>query len=98
MGSLRDGEAQASFSRSGGRVGSHPGGNHGSREAMGFVDHCVQSQHNAGNLLHPGPGGRTIKQASPEHIIDGPMAPLVDGVALRMVGGGQQLLDSQRTH
>ena len=65
---------------------------------MGFVGHCVQSQHDAGNLLYPCPGGRTIKQASPEHIIDGPMTPLVDGVALRMAGGGQQPLDSQRAH
>ena len=65
---------------------------------MGFVDHGVQSQHNAGNLLHPCPGERTIKQASSEHIIECPMTLLVDGVALRMVGGGQQPLDSQRVH
>ena len=55
---------------------------------MGLVGHGVQSQHDAGNPLHPCPEGRTIKQASQEHIIDSPMAPLVDGVALRMVGGG----------
>ena len=65
---------------------------------MGFMNRGVQSQHNAGNLFHPCPGGRTIKQASSEHIVDGPMAPLVDGVALRMVGGGQQPLYSQRAH
>ena len=33
---------------------------------------------------------------SPEHIVDGPMAPFVDGVPIRMVGGGQQPLDPQR--
>ena len=65
-------------------------GDHGGREAMGFMNHGVQSQHNARNLFHPCPGRRTIKQASLEHIIDGPMAPLVDGVALWVVGGGQQ--------
>ena len=65
---------------------------------MGFMNHGIQSQHNARNLFHPCPGGRTIKQASSEHIVDGPMAPLVDGVALRMVGGGQQPLYSQRVH
>ena len=65
---------------------------------MGLMNHGVQSQHNARNLFHPCPGGCTIKQASSEHIIDGPMAPLVDGVALRVVGGGQQPLYSQRAH
>ena len=73
-------------------------GNHGGREAMGFVNHGVQSQHNAGNLFHPCPGGCIIKQASSEHIVDGPIAPLVDGVTLRMVGGGQQPLYSQRAY
>ena len=52
---------------------------------MGLVDHGVQCQHDAGNLLYPGSGGGAIKQASPEHIVYGPMAPLVDGVPLRMV-------------
>ena len=65
---------------------------------MGIVGHGIQSQHDAGNLFYPCPGGRTIKQANSEHIIDGPMAPLIDGVALWMVGGGQQPLDSQRVH
>ena len=60
-------------------------GDHGGREAMGFMNHGVQSQHNARNLFHPCPGGRTIKQASSEHIVDGPMALLVDGVALWVV-------------
>ena len=56
---------------------------------MGLVGHGIQSQHDAGNLVYPCPGECTIKQANPEHIINGPMAPLVDGVALQMVGGGQ---------
>ena len=73
-------------------------GDHGGKEAMGLMNHGVQGQHNARNLFHPCPGGRTIKQASSEHIITGPMAPLVDGVALRVVGGGQQPLHSQRAH
>ena len=55
---------------------------------MGLVGHGVQSQHDAEDLVYPGPGGGTIKQASPEHIINGPMTPLDDGVPLRMVGGG----------
>ena len=55
---------------------------------MGLVGHGVQSQHDAGDLVYPGQGGGTIKQASREHIVNGPMTLLVDGVPLRMVGGG----------
>ena len=43
----------------------------------------------AGDSVYPGPGGGTIKQVSQEHIIYGPMVPLVDGVPLWMVGGGE---------
>ena len=56
---------------------------------MGLMGHGVQYQHDAGDLVYPCPGGSTIKQASPELIINGPMAPLVDGVPLRMVGRGE---------
>ena len=69
--------------------GLSPCGDHGGREAMGLVGHGVQCQHDAGDFVYPGPGGGTIKQASPEHIVYGPMAPLVDGVPLWMVGGGE---------
>ena len=55
---------------------------------MGLMYHGIQRQHDAGDLIHPFPRGNTLKQASPEHIINGPMAPLVDGVTLGMVGGG----------
>ena len=63
---------------------------------MGIVGHGVQCQHDAGDFFYPGLGGGTIKQTSPEHIVYGPMAPLVDGVPLWMVGGGEQPLDPQR--
>ena len=62
---------------------------------MGFMDHGIQRQHDAGDLIHPCPRGNTLKQASPEHIIYGPMAPLVDGVTLGMVRRGEQPLDPQ---
>ena len=55
---------------------------------MGLVGHGVQSQHDAGDLVYQGPGRGTIKQASPEHIVNGPMTPLIDGVPFRMVRGG----------
>ena len=62
---------------------------------MGFMYHCIQRQHDAGDLIHPCPRGNTLKQTSPEHIIYGPMAPLVDGITLRMVRRGKQPLDPQ---
>ena len=55
---------------------------------MGLMYHGIQRQHDAGDLVYPFPRGNTLKQASPEHIINGPMDPLVDGVTLGMVGGG----------
>ena len=56
---------------------------------MGLMGHGIQCQHDAGDLIYPCPRGNTIKQASPEHIIYGPVAPLVNGVALGMVGRGE---------
>ena len=79
-GSSSDGEAQALLSRSGGKVGSLPVAIMEAEKPWGSW---------AGDFVYPGPGGSTIKQASPEHIIDDPMAPLVDGVPLWMVGGGE---------
>ena len=62
---------------------------------MGLMHHAIQRPHDAGDLIHPCPRGNTLKQASPEHIINGPMAPLVDGVTLGMVRRGKQHLDPQ---
>ena len=62
---------------------------------MGLMDHGIQRQHDAEDLIHLCPRGNTIKQASPEHIVYGPMAPLVNGVTLGMVRGGEQPLDPQ---
>ena len=65
---------------------------------MRLVHHGVDGQHEAWDLFQPSPGGCTFKQASPEHVIYGPMASLVDGIPLRMVGRGQHTLDPQRVH
>ena len=56
---------------------------------MGVMHHGIQRQHDAGDFVYPCLRGNTLKQASPEHIIYGPMAPLVDGITLGMVGRGQ---------
>ena len=56
---------------------------------MGLMGHGVQCQPDAVDLVYPCPGGDTIKQASPEHVVDGSVAPLVNGVSLGMVGRGE---------
>ena len=72
-----------------------PCGYHGGGETMGLMCHGVQCQHDAGNLYHPFPRGQIPQQTSSEHVIHGPMTALIDGIALRMVGRGQDSLDSQ---
>ena len=88
-GSSRDGEAQALLSRSGGKVGSLPVAIMEAEKPWGSWAMAFNANMMPGILFYPGPGGGTIKQASPEHIVYGPMAPLVDGVPLWMVGGGE---------
>ena len=60
---------------------------------MRLMYHRTEGQHEAWDLLHPSPGGRAFKQASPEHVIHGLVATLVDGIPLRMVRRGQHTLD-----
>ena len=62
---------------------------------MGLMHHGIQRQHDAGVFVYPCPRGNTLKQASLEHIIYGPMALFVDGITLGMVGRGQQSLNPQ---
>ena len=57
----------------------------GGRESVGFMGHCVEGKHYPRDLVYPGFGGGSLKQASVEHVIQGPVAPLVDGVAFRVV-------------
>ena len=63
---------------------------------MGLMGHCVEGQHYSRDLVHPGFGGGTLKQASTEHVIQCPVAPLVDGVAFRVIRRGEDLLYSKR--
>ena len=60
------------------------------------MGHCVESQHYPRDLVYPGFGGGTLKQASAEHVIQGSMAPLVDGVAFRVIRRGEDLLYFKR--
>ena len=52
---------------------------------MGFMGHCVEGKHYPRDLVYLGCGGESFKQASAEHVIQGPVAPLVDGVAFRVI-------------
>ena len=88
-GSSNDGEAQASLSRSGGKVGSLPVAIMEAEKPWGSWAMAFNASMMPGDLVYPCPGGSTIKQASPEYVINSPMAPLVDGVPLRMVGRGE---------
>ena len=49
------------------------------------MGHRVEGELDPGYLINPGFGRGLLEQAGTEHIIQGPVAPLVDGVALRMI-------------
>ena len=49
------------------------------------MGHCVEGKHYARDLVYLGFGGGSLKQASVEHVIQGPVAPLVDGVAFQVI-------------
>ena len=56
------------------------------QKTRGVHGHCAEGEHDPGDLIGPGFGGGSLEQAGAEHVIQGPVAPLVDGVALRMIG------------
>ena len=72
------------------------GGYHGSRESVGLMRHGVECQHDPRDLVNPCLKGGTFEEASAEHVIEHPMAPLVDSIALGMVGGSETPLYPQR--
>ena len=71
------------------------GGYHGSRKPVGFMRHGVEGQHDPRDLVNPCLRGGTFEEASVEHVIERPMAPLVDSVAFGMVGGSENPLYPQ---
>ena len=58
---------------------------HRGRKPMGFMGHSVEGKHDPGHLVNPGFDGGSLEQAGAEHVIQGPVAPLVDGVAFRLI-------------
>ena len=69
--------------------------NHGSRESVWLMRHRVEGQHDSRHYINPHFGRWSLEQASAEHVVEGPMAPFINGVALRMVGGSENLLDPE---
>ena len=63
---------------------------------MGFMYHGIQGKHDAWDFHHPFPRGQISQQASPEHVVHGPVAALVDRIALWVVGRGEDSLDPKR--
>ena len=61
---------------------------------MWFMRHSVEGQHDPRNLVNPCLRGGSFKQTSAEHIIESPVATLVDRVTFRMIRGSENLLDS----
>ena len=59
--------------------------NHRGREPVVFIGHSVEGKHDPGYLINPSFGRGSLEQASAEHVIQGPVAPLVNGVAFRMI-------------
>ena len=53
--------------------------NHGGRESMRFVRHCVEGQRDPCHFVNPCLGRRSFEQASAEHVVEGPMAPSIKG-------------------
>ena len=58
--------------------------------------HCVEDQHDFRHFSNPRFGRWSFEQVGAEHVVEGPMAPFIDGVAFRMVGGSENLLDPER--
>ena len=54
--------------------------------------HGVEGQHDPRDLVNPCFGGGAFVQVSAEHVVERPVASLIDGVAFRMVGGSESPL------
>ena len=57
--------------------------------------HRVEGQHDSWHFINPRFDRWSLEQASAEHVVEGLMAPFIDGVAFRMVGGSENLLDPE---
>ena len=62
---------------------------------MRFVGHGVEGQHNAGDFVNPCLGGRAFEQASAEHIIERPVAMLINSIPFGVIGRLEHSLDPE---
>ena len=60
--------------------------------------HGVEGQHDPRDLVNPCLGGGAFEQASAEHVVERPVASLIDGVAFGMVGGSENPLYPEGAH
>ena len=95
-GSSAAGEELASEVRSGGSVGLRPVAVIEAENPWGSWGIALRVSIIPGDLVYPGFGGGSLKQASAEHVIQGPVAPLVDGIAFRVIRRGENLLYSKQ--
>ena len=70
-------------------------GDHQYEEPMRFMGHGVERQHNYGDLVNPCLGGRTFEQASAEHIVERPVATLINGISFGVIGRREHSLDPE---
>ena len=59
---------------------------------MRLMRHGVEGQHDPRDLVNPCLRGGAFEQASAEHVVERPVASLIDGVAFGMVGGSENPL------
>ena len=62
---------------------------------MRFVWHGVERQHDPVDLVNPCLEGRTFEQVSTEHVVERPVAPLINGISFGMVGRSEYSLDPE---
>ena len=62
---------------------------------MRFMGRGVEGQHDPGDLVNPCLGGRTFEQVSTEHVVERPVAPLINGISFGMVGRSGYSLDPE---
>ena len=59
---------------------------------MRLMRYGVEGQHDPRDLVNPCLRGGAFGQASAEHVVERPVASLIDGVAFEMVGGSENPL------
>ena len=62
---------------------------------MRVMRHGIEGQHDPRDFVNPCLGEGAFEQASAEHVVERPVASLIDSVAFGMVGGSENPLDPE---